>query len=155
MGLVNKLLEAATIEGTGHKYLISTAPVPESRTLLPGPPTSFLSVRRERGKTVPLRYRGDGPPVLDDQLQDTIWQFEHADGVSGASITKRATVPNRKSSPTRGKLAADYYRHHPDVPVRAETIENSVSLKQRKYAVIADEATPRRAVLPPVSLKKC
>lgn len=79
--------------------------------------------------------------VLDDQLQDTIWQFEHADGVVGR-------INNREGDGSKSeKLANALEKSQPIIIVTIQTfpfvlkaIENSVSLKQRKYAVIADEA---------------
>lgn len=79
--------------------------------------------------------------VLDDQLQDTIWQFEHADGVVGR-------INNKEGDGSKSeKLASALENSQPIIIVTIQTfpfvlkaIENSVSLKQRKYAVIADEA---------------
>lgn len=79
--------------------------------------------------------------VLDDQLQDTIYQFEHQDGVVGR-------INNKEGDGSKSeKLASALENSQPIIIVTIQTfphvlkaIENSVSLKQRKYAVIADEA---------------
>jgi type I restriction enzyme R subunit len=79
--------------------------------------------------------------VLDDQLQDTIYQFEHADGVVGR-INKEEGQGSKSE-----KLAQALEQSQPIVIVTIQTfphvlaaIEDSVSLKSRRYAIIADEA---------------
>ena len=79
--------------------------------------------------------------VLDDQLQDTIYQFEHADGVVGR--INREEGQGSKSE----KLAHALEHSQPIVIVTIQTfphvleaIEDSISLKERRYAIIADEA---------------
>lgn len=79
--------------------------------------------------------------VLDDQLQETIYQFEHTDGVVGR--INREEGEGSKSE----KLAAALEAAQPIIIVTIQTfpfvlraIENSVSLKERRYAIIADEA---------------
>jgi len=79
--------------------------------------------------------------VLDDQLQDTIYQFEHTDGVVGRINRKEGE--GSKSE----KLAAALESSQPIIIVTIQTfpyvlkaIENSTSLKERHYAIIADEA---------------
>ena len=79
--------------------------------------------------------------VLDDQLQDTIYQFEHADGVVGR-INKKEGDGSKSE-----KLASALENAQPIIIVTIQTfpyvlaaIENSTSLKERRYAVIADEA---------------
>jgi type I restriction enzyme, R subunit len=79
--------------------------------------------------------------VLDDQLQDTIYQFEHTDGVVGR-------INNKEGDGSKSeKLAAALENAQPIIIVTIQTfpfvlkaIENSVSLKERCYAIIADEA---------------
>lgn len=140
--VVNKLMNAARTEGPGHKYLIqhsagsgksnSIAWVAHQLSALYNPQGSklFNSVIVVTDRT-----------VLDDQLQDTINQFEHVDGVVGR--INRQEGDGSKSE----KLAAALENSQPIIIVTIQTfpyvlraIENSVSLKQRCYAVIADEA---------------
>ena len=79
--------------------------------------------------------------VLDDQLQDTIYQFEHADGVVGR-------INNKEGDGSKSeKLAAALENSQPIIIVTIQTfpyvlraIENSAVLKERRYAIIADEA---------------
>ncbi|MBO1530580.1 type I restriction endonuclease subunit R [Psychrobacter sp. F1192] len=79
--------------------------------------------------------------VLDDQLQDTIYQFEHADGVVGR--INRTEGEGSKSD----KLADALMSFQPIIIVTIQTfphvlkaIEDSSVLKERRYAIIADEA---------------
>ncbi len=79
--------------------------------------------------------------VLDDQLQDTINQFEHVDGAVGR-------INNQEGDGSKSeKLAAALENSQPIIIVTIQTfpyvlraIENSVNLKERSYAIIADEA---------------
>lgn len=79
--------------------------------------------------------------MLDAQLQDTIYQFEHTDGVVGR-------INNKEGDGSKSdKLAAALESAQPIIIVTIQTfphvlkaIENSVSLKERCYAIIADEA---------------
>lgn len=79
--------------------------------------------------------------ILDDQLQDTIYQFEHADGVVGRINRKEGE--GSKSE----KLAEALVNSQPIIIVTIQTfphvlkaIENSSVLKERRFAIIADEA---------------
>ncbi len=79
--------------------------------------------------------------ILDSQLQDTIYQFEHAEGVVGR-------INNQEGDGSKSeKLAAALEKSQPIIIVTIQTfpfvlraIENSTSLKERSYAIIADEA---------------
>ncbi len=140
--VVNKLVTTAQREGPGHKYLIqhsagsgksnSIAWVAHQLSSLYGPngTKQFHSVIIVTDRT-----------VLDDQLQETIYQFEHVDGVVGR-------INNREGDGSKSeKLAAALEHSQPIIIVTIQTfpfvlraIENSVSLKERCYAIIADEA---------------
>jgi len=79
--------------------------------------------------------------VLDDQLQETISQFTAVEGMVGR--INRNEGDGSKSD----KLAAALESSQPIIIVTIQTfpyvlkaIENSVNLKERNYAVIADEA---------------
>jgi type I restriction enzyme R subunit len=79
--------------------------------------------------------------VLDDQLQETISQFEHASGVIGR--INREEGQGSKSE----KLAAALAQGQPIIIVTIQTfpfvlkaIEDSATLQARRYAIIADEA---------------
>jgi type I restriction enzyme R subunit len=140
--VVRRLVETARAEGPGHKYLIqhsagsgksnSIAWVAHQLSALytPKGTKQFHSVIVVTDRT-----------VLDDQLQETIYQFEHTDGVVGR--INRDEGEGSKSE----KLAAALEGSQPIIIVTIQTfpfvlraIENSVSLKERCYAIIADEA---------------
>ncbi|MGB4857623.1 MAG: DEAD/DEAH box helicase family protein [Candidatus Dechloromonas phosphoritropha] len=140
--VVNKLLAAARSEGPGHKYLIQ-------HSAGSGKSNSIAWVAHQLSSL----YKGDGQKqfhsvivvtdrtVLDAQLQDTIHQFEHTDGVVGR-------INNKEGDGSKSeKLAAALEGAQPIIIVTIQTfpfvlkaIENSVSLKERCYAIIADEA---------------
>ncbi|MDH5377453.1 MAG: DEAD/DEAH box helicase family protein, partial [Gammaproteobacteria bacterium] len=140
--VVNKLLSAARVEGAGQKYLIQhSAGSGKSNSIawlahqlsslyINGGSKLFDSVIVITDRT-----------VLDDQLQDTIYQFEHVDGVVGRINRKEGD--GSKSE----KLASALEGSQPIIIVTIQTfpfvlkaIENSTSLKERRYAIIADEA---------------
>jgi type I restriction enzyme, R subunit len=140
--VVNKLLTAVQREGTGQKYLIQ-------HSAGSGKSNSIAWVAHQLSSL----YKSDGGKqfhsviivtdrtVLDDQLQDTIYQFEHVDGVVGR-------INNKEGDGSKSeKLAAALENSQPIIIVTIQTfpfvlkaIENSVSLKERCYAIIADEA---------------
>ncbi|CAA0327593.1 Type I restriction enzyme, R subunit [Alteromonas alvinellae] len=140
--VVTKLIDAAVEEGTGNKYLIQ-------HSAGSGKSNSIAWTAHQ----LSTLYDADGNKqfhsvivvtdrtVLDDQLQDTIYQFEHADGVVGR-------INNKEGDGSKSeKLAQALETSQPIIIVTIQTfpfvlraIENSTSLKERSYAVIADEA---------------
>ena len=140
--VVSKLVAAVRSEGSGQKYLIQ-------HSAGSGKSNSIAWVAHQLASL----YAADGNKqfasviivtdrtVLDDQLQDTIYQFEHVDGVVGR-------INNKEGDGSKSeKLAAALENAQPIIIVTIQTfpyvlraIENSVSLKQRRYAIIADEA---------------
>ena len=71
--------------------------------------------------------------VLDQQLQDTIYQFEHKQGVV-QKIDEDSDATGRGARSRR----ADHHHDAPEVPVRHR--EGRASCPKRRYAVIVDEA---------------
>ncbi|WP_018694294.1 type I restriction endonuclease subunit R [Algicola sagamiensis] len=140
--VVNKLVNAAFEEGTGNKYLIQhSAGSGKSNSIAwTAHQLSTLydaSGNKQYDSVIVVTDR----TVLDDQLQDTIYQFEHADGVVGRINHKEGD--GSKSE----KLATALEASQPIIIVTIQTfphvlkaIENSTSLKECRYAVIADEA---------------
>ena len=140
--VVGKLLAAARSEGPGQKYLIQ-------HSAGSGKSNSIAWVAHQLSSL----YTADGKKqfdsvivvtdrtVLDAQLQDTIYQFEHTDGVVGR-------INNTEGDGSKSeKLAEALESAQPIIIVTIQTfpfvlkaIENSVSLKDRCYAIIADEA---------------
>ena len=140
--VVNKLISAAQAEGTGNKYLVQHSAGSGKSNSIAWTAHQLSTLYDTAGKkefdsVIVVTDR----TVLDDQLQDTIYQFEHADGVVGR-------INNKEGDGSKSeKLAAALEGAQPIIIVTIQTfpfvlkaIENSSSLKQRRYAVIADEA---------------
>lgn len=140
--VVNKLVNAARSEGPGHKYLIQHSAGSGKSNSIAWVAHQLSSLYDEEGRkqfnsVIVVTDR----TVLDDQLQDTINQFEHVDGVVGR-------INNQEGDGSKSeKLAAALENSQPIIIVTIQTfpyvlraIENSVSLKERCYAIIADEA---------------
>ncbi|MGE6390442.1 type I restriction endonuclease subunit R [Psychrobacter pacificensis] len=140
--VVTKLVDAAITEGAGQKYLIQ-------HSAGSGKSNSIAWTAHQ----LSTLYNSDGDKqfdsvivitdrtVLDDQLQDTIYQFEHADGVVGKINRKEGD--GSKSE----QLAEALANSQPIIIVTIQTfpfvlkaIEDSSVLKSRRYAIIADEA---------------
>ena len=139
---VTRLIAAAREEGPGQKYLVQ-------HSAGSGKSNSIAWVAHQLSSL----YDGNGLKqfhsviivtdrnVLDAQLQDTIYQFEHVDGVVGR-INRREGDGSKSE-----KLAAALEASQPIIIVTIQTfpyvlkaIEDSASLKERRYAIIADEA---------------
>ena len=140
--VVTVLLAAAREEGAGHKYLVQHSAGSGKSNSIAWTAHQLSSLYRDGGdKLFHSVIVVTDRTVLDDQLQDTITQFEHADGMIGR--INRKVGEGSKSE----KLAAALERSQPIIivtiqtfPYVLEAIENSVSLKERRYAIIADEA---------------
>ncbi|MCO8122868.1 type I restriction endonuclease [Stieleria sp. TO1_6] len=140
--LVRKLVGASRAEGPGHKYLAQHSAGSGKSNSIAWTAHQLSSLYNDAGdKVFHSVIVVTDRTVLDDQLQDTIYQFEHADGVVGR--INRDEGQGSKSE----KLAAALESSQPIVIVTIQTfphvlkaIENSVSLKERCYAIIADEA---------------
>lgn len=140
--VVNRLIDAARREGPGHKYLIQHSAGSGKSNSIAWTAHQLASLYDGQGEkqfhsVIVVTDR----TVLDDQLQDTIYQFEHADGVVGR--INREIGEGSKSE----KLAKALEASQPIIIVTIQTfpfvlqaIEDNVSLKERRYAVIADEA---------------
>ncbi len=140
--VVNRLITAARVEGPGHKYLIQHSAGSGKSNSIAWTAHQLSSLYDEVGnKQFHSIIIVTDRTVLDDQLQDTIYQFEHVDGVVGRINKKKGE--GSKSE----KLATALENSQPIIIVTIQTfpfvlkaIEDSVSLKERCYAVIADEA---------------
>ncbi|TCK09128.1 type I restriction endonuclease subunit R [Marinobacterium mangrovicola] len=140
--VVTKLVGDAREKGPGHKYLIQHSAGSGKSNSIAWTAHQLASLYEANGNK---RFNSvivvTDRTVLDDQLQDTIYQFEHADGVVGR-------INNKEGDGSKSeKLAAALESAQPIIIVTIQTfpfvlkaIENSVSLKERNYAVIADEA---------------
>ena len=140
--LVRKLVTASREEGPGHKYLAQHSAGSGKSNSIAWTAHQLSSLYNKNGdKVFHSVIVVTDRTVLDDQLQDTIYQFEHADGVVGR--INRDEGQGSKSE----KLAASLENSQPIIIVTIQTfpfvlkaIENSTSLKERCYAIIADEA---------------
>ena len=140
--VVNKLVTAAHDEGPGHKYLIQHSAGSGKSNSIAWVAHQLSALYDQAGnKQFNSVIVVTDRTVLDDQLQDTINQFEHVDGVVGR-INKKEGDGSKSE-----KLAAALEASQPIIIVTIQTfphvlkaIENSVSLKERHYAIIADEA---------------
>ncbi|MBC2704688.1 type I restriction endonuclease [Desulfobacula sp.] len=140
--VVNKLITAAHTEGPGNKYLIQHSAGSGKSNSIAWTAHQLSSLydtsgNKQFNSVIVITDR----TVLDDQLQDTIYQFEHVDGVVGRINEKIGD--GSKSE----KLAAALEISQPIIIVTIQTfpfvlqaIENNISLKKRCYAIIADEA---------------
>ena len=81
--------------------------------------------------------------VLDNQLQDTIYQFGTSTVWLGVSTATRAALTG-EAGKGFGRLDADYHRHDSDLPFVLKAIENSVSLKERTARSSPTKRIPAR-----------
>ena len=140
--VVNKLVHAARTEGPGHKYLIQHSAGSGKSNSIAWTAYQLSSLYDAAGhKQFDSVIIVTDRTVLDDQLQDTIYQFEHVDGVVGRINRKEGE--GSKSE----KLASALEGAQPIIIVTIQTfpfvlkaIENSAALKACHYAIIADEA---------------
>ncbi|WP_417535226.1 type I restriction endonuclease subunit R [Methylophaga sp.] len=140
--VVGKLIHAAQTEGPGHKYLIQHSAGSGKSNSIAWAAHQLSSLHtREGHKLFDSVIVVTDRTVLDDQLQETISQFTSIDGVVGRINRKEGE--GSKSD----KLAHALEASQPIIIVTIQTfpyvlkaIEDSISLKERNYVVIADEA---------------
>ncbi|GAX61458.1 restriction endonuclease, type I, EcoRI, R subunit/Type III [Candidatus Scalindua japonica] len=140
--VANKLIDAARTEGPGNKYLIQHSAGSGKSNSIAWTAHQLSSLYNQAGnKQFDSVIIVTDRNVLDAQLQDTIYQFEHVDGVVGR-INKEEGDGSKSE-----KLASALESSQPIIIVTIQTfpfvlkaIENSVSLKKRNYAIVADEA---------------
>ncbi len=140
--VVNRLIDAARTEGTGQRYLIQhSAGSGKSNSIAWTAHQLSTLYDNDGNKQFHSVIVVTDRTVLDDQLQDTIYQFEHADGVVG-KINRKEGAGSKSE-----KLAQALEDAQPIIIVTIQTfphvlaaIENSVNLQTRRYAIIADEA---------------
>lgn len=140
--VVKKLINAARTEGAGNKYLIQHSAGSGKSNSIAWTAHQLSSIYTQAGeKQFHSVIIVTDRTVLDDQLQDTIYQFEHVDGAVGR-------INNKEGDGSKSeKLAKALENSQPIIIVTIQTfpyvlraIENSVSLQERRYAIIADEA---------------
>jgi type I restriction enzyme R subunit len=154
--VVSKLINTVDVEGTGEKYLIQhSAGSGKSNSIawlshqLASKHYTSPSIERdhpELGKKVGDKVFDSvivitDRTVLDSQLQDTIYQFDHNEGM--IARVNREEAQGSKSSQLAGELKASTsiiivtIQTFPHV---LEAIRKDSTLAGRSFAVIADEA---------------
>ena len=140
--VVNKLVDAARTEGPGHRYLIQHSAGSGKSNSIAWVAHQISSLHNANGnKQFDSIIIVTDRNVLDAQLQETISQFTSVEGVVGR-------INNQEGDGSKSeKLASALENSQPIIivtiqtfPYVLKTIENSVSLKERNYVVIADEA---------------
>lgn len=140
--VVSKLVNAARTEGPGQKYLIQHSAGSGKSNSIAWSAHQLSAIHTAEGnKLFDSIIVVTDRTVLDDQLQETISQFTSVEGMVGR--INRNEGDGSKSE----KLAGALESSQPIIVVTIQTfpfvlkaIENSVSLKERNYVVIADEA---------------
>ena len=140
--VVRKLIGAARTEGPGHKYLVQHSAGSGKSNSIAWTAHQLSALFDEQGdKLFNSVIVVTDRTVLDDQLQDTIYQFERVDGVV-ARINR-----DEGQGPKSQQLAKALTEGQPIIVVTIQTfpfvldeISRDVNLKSRNYAIIADEA---------------
>jgi type I restriction enzyme R subunit len=138
--VVNSLINSTRNEGPGQRYLVQHSAGSGKSNSIAWTAHQLANLYTENGtklfsSVIVITDR----TVLDSQLQDTIYQFEHAEGV-----VRRITDSGGSKS---GQLAEALAAQAPIIVVTIQTfpalfaaLEQHPQLAQGNYAVIADEA---------------
>ncbi|MBN2702963.1 MAG: type I restriction endonuclease subunit R [Pontiellaceae bacterium] len=139
--VVNKLVDSARSEGAGQKYLVQHSAGSGKSNSIAWTAHQLASLYVEDQKVFNSVIVVTDRTVLDSQLQETIYQFDHAEGV--VCRINREEGEGSKSE----QLAQALEQATPIIivtiqtfPFVLEAIRKRTTLKGRKYAVIADEA---------------
>jgi type I restriction enzyme R subunit len=140
--VVNKLLDATRNEGPGKRYLVQhSAGSGKSNSIAWTAHQLAALYDDDGGKRFDSVVVVTDRTVLDDQLQDTIYQFEHATGVvrpigrSEGGQSKREQLAEALKARTRIIVVTIQ-----TFPALFEALDQHPDLKAGTYAVIADEA---------------
>jgi type I restriction enzyme R subunit len=149
--VVSKLLKTVDIEGTGYKYLIQHSAGSGKSNSIAWLSHQLASKHYYTDHPELEKQAGDkvfdsvivitDRTVLDSQLQDTIYQFDHNEGM--IARVNREEAQGSKSSQLAGELKASTsiiivtIQTFPHV---LDAIRKDSTLAGRSYAVIADEA---------------
>lgn len=136
---VNKLIDTVREEKAGEKYLIQHSAGSGKSNSIAWLAHQLSDLHDDNdGKIFDSVIVITDRTVLDDQLQETIYQFEHK-----AGVVRRIKKEGVKSD----QLAKALIERAPIIIVTIQTfpfvldeIRQNTSLKERKFAVIADEA---------------
>jgi len=139
---VNRLVATARAEGPGQRYLIQHSAGSGKSNSIAWTAHRLASLHDDRDQRVfdSVIVITDRT-VLDSQLQETIYQFEHAEGVvcrisrEEGEGSKSAQLAQALADNTRIIIVT--IQTFPHV---LEAIQKETSLKDRSFAIIADEA---------------
>ncbi|NMY90429.1 type I restriction endonuclease subunit R [Pseudomonas oryzihabitans] len=140
--VVNQLIETTHTEGPGKRYLIQHSAGSGKSNSIAWTAHQLASMYNDDGQrlfssVIVVTDR----TVLDSQLQNTIYQFEHAQGVV-RPITR--DVGNQSKSEQLAEALADQTRiiivTIQTFPALFDALEKYPKLASGRYAVIADEA---------------
>ena len=138
---VNQLIGAAKAEGAGQKYLVQHSAGSGKSNSIAWTAHQLASLYTDDQKVFNSVIVVTDRTVLDSQLQETIYQFDHAEGV--VCRINREEGEGSKSE----QLAQALEQATPIIIVTIQTfpfvldaIRQRTTLKGRTYAVIADEA---------------
>ncbi len=138
---VSELVKAAGLEGAGHRYLIQHSAGSGKSNSIAWLAHQLSSLHAGDVKVFNSVIVITDRTVLDAQLQATIYQFEHKEGVVCKIEDKAGTKPKSE------QLAAALKAKTPIIictlqtfPFAMEAIAKDASAKGKKFAIIADEA---------------
>jgi len=137
--VVTKMIEAARTEKAGYRYLVQHSAGSGKSNSIAWLAHQLASLHDENDQKVfdSVIVITDRK-VLDSQLQDTIYQFEHKQGV--VCRIKHEGVKSEQLSKALVERMPIIIVTIQTFPFVLEAIRETVSLKDRTFAVIADEA---------------
>ncbi|WP_114417000.1 type I restriction endonuclease subunit R [Marinospirillum perlucidum] len=140
--VVNQLVQTTKEEGAGHRYLIQHSAGSGKSNSIAWSAHQLAQLYAEDGqKLFSSIIVVTDRTVLDSQLQDTIYQFEHAQGVV-RPITR--DIGNQSKSEQLAEALAEKTRiiivTIQTFPALFDALDKHPQLASGRYAVIADEA---------------
>lgn len=143
---VTSLIDAAEKEGSGNRYLIQHSAGSGKSNSIAWLSHQLSSLHAGNAKVFDSIIVITDRTVLDAQLQDTIYQFEHKHGVVRKIEDKAGAKPKSE------QLAEALKANTPIIictlqtfPFAMEAIAKDASAKGKKFAIIADEAHSSQA----------
>ena len=140
--VVNKLINTTRTEGAGQRYLVQHSAGSGKSNSIAWSAHQLAALYDDEGnKLFSSIIVITDRTVLDSQLQDTIYQFEHTQGVvvrinrKGTSKSKSEQLAEALTANTRIIIVTIQ-----TFPALFEALENYPALASGRYAVIADEA---------------
>ncbi|MGF6637031.1 type I restriction endonuclease subunit R [Paraburkholderia sp. MM6662-R1] len=136
---VTKLLATAKVEKAGHKYLIQHSAGSGKSNSIAWLAHQLSNLHDDAdGKVFSSVIVITDRTVLDQQLQDTIYQFEHKAGVV-CKVTNEGVKSAQLAEALKDSVPIIIVTIQ-TFPFVMEAIQKETSLKNRTFAVIADEA---------------